>query len=210
MKNKKIYVIGGTGGVGKMVVPALDKDKYDTTPISSSTIDVVDANADYSILEDADVVINMSGVMRENLLSKYNDGVVDMIRVNCNGAVNVLANVLPMLKRGGRLIMMSSVFSEMIVPGFGVYSATKSFIDKIVSIAAMEVAHRGITVNSIQLGYTGVGMGAVDNVYLYEKTRNKCALKRFCSPEEIARTIDYIVDTEYLTGQNIRLDGGIK
>jgi NAD(P)-dependent dehydrogenase (short-subunit alcohol dehydrogenase family) len=39
---------------------------------------------------------------------------------------------------------------------------------------------------------------------------NKPALKRFCTIEEIYNAIKFIIDTEYYTGQNLRLDGGIK
>jgi NAD(P)-dependent dehydrogenase (short-subunit alcohol dehydrogenase family) len=78
-----------------------------------------------------------------------------------------------------------------------------------VKIAAIENAQYGITVNSIQLGYTGIGMGKLTDE-AYEKAKNKSAMKRFCTMWELYKTIDYIIETEYLTGQNIRLDGGIR
>lgn len=102
---------------------------------------------------------------------------------------------------------MSSVCSVINLPLHGIYSASKAFIDKLVKIAAIENAQYGITVNSIQLGYTGVGMGDPEQ---NEKMRNKPSLKRFVTPREIFDTIMFIISTEYYTGQNLRLDGGIK
>ena len=109
-------------------------------------------------------------------------------------------------KNFGRIIFMSSVFSEINVKGYGAYSASKAFVDKLVKIAALENAQYGITVNSIQLGYTGIGMG--ENTP--DLAKQRIALKRFVTMQELFNTIEYIIKTEYLTGQNIRLCGGVK
>ena len=78
-----------------------------------------------------------------------------------------------------------------------------------VEIAAIENAEYGITVNSIQLGYMGIGIGSVAEENK-ERALAKIGMKRFVTIQELYNTIDYIINTEYLTGQNIRLDGGIK
>jgi NAD(P)-dependent dehydrogenase (short-subunit alcohol dehydrogenase family) len=43
-----------------------------------------------------------------------------------------------------------------------------------------------------------------------QKALSKTGLKRFVTPKEIADTINYIISTEYLTGQNILLGGCVK
>ena len=43
-----------------------------------------------------------------------------------------------------------------------------------------------------------------------EKAKNKIGLKRFIKIEELYSTIEYIINNEYVTGQNIRIDGGIR
>jgi NAD(P)-dependent dehydrogenase (short-subunit alcohol dehydrogenase family) len=82
-------------------------------------------------------------------------------------------------------------------------------VDKLVKIAAIENAQYGITINSIQLGYTGIGMGALTTENK-EKAIRKIAMRKFCPIIELHHTIEYIIESEYLTGQNIRLDGGVK
>ena len=208
----KILLVGGTGGIGQQLLDAFDKEKYEVVAIGSKDIDITNQYSDWNKLSGVGVVVNLAGVIAPVSLSEHSGMSQRMVEVNCLGAVNLLMGLLPIMKphRYGRIIMMSSVFSEITVPGYGVYSATKAFVDKLVKSAAIENAKHGITINSIQLGYTGLGMGALEDEKLYEKTKNKCELKRFCSPTDIAKTIDYIIETEYLTGQNIRLDGGIR
>jgi NAD(P)-dependent dehydrogenase (short-subunit alcohol dehydrogenase family) len=115
-----------------------------------------------------------------------------------------------MKKRGyGRIIMMSSIYSAINIKGQGVYSASKAFVDKLVQVASLENAKYGVTVNSIQLGYTGIGMGELSKDKV-DVAKNKTSLKRLCTIQELWQTIEFIINTEYITGQNIKLDGGIK
>jgi 3-oxoacyl-[acyl-carrier protein] reductase len=198
----KTLLIGGTGAIGQGLIPYFkDYEVCDSKQFPLPTLP-------YPFIYDADVVINLAALYTDCELSKFNIVNKKLILVNCLGAVNILAAFLPRMKeRGyGRIIMMSSIYSHFNVRGQGVYSASKAFVDKLVNIAALENAEFGITVNSIQLGYTGVGMGELN----LERTRNKPALKRFVTMDEIYNTIDYIIKTEYITGQNIRLDGGVK
>jgi len=158
---------------------------------------------------DSDVVISFSGIIDESVLSCFSVVTNKLVEVNCIGAVNLLSTFLPVMqqRKYGRIIFMSSIFSEINVPGYVVYSASKAFVDKLVKIAALENAQYGITVNSIQLGYTGIGMGDHPDK---EKVKNKPALKRFVTMQELANVINFIIETEYYTGQNLKLEGGIK
>jgi NAD(P)-dependent dehydrogenase (short-subunit alcohol dehydrogenase family) len=160
-------------------------------------------------LGNADIVVSLAGMTQNNLLSEFYPRTRHTIDVNCLGAVTVLGDFLPhMIQRGyGRIIFISSIYSTMAVRGQGVYSASKAFIDRLVKTAAIENATYGITVNSIQLGFTGIGMGKMDEP---ERGLNKVGLLRYCTIEELWQTIRFIIETEYITGQNIRLDGGMK
>jgi len=53
----------------------------------------------------------------------------------------------------------------------------------------------------------GIGMGKMEEP---EKGLSKVGLMRYCTVDELWQTIKFIIDTEYITGQNIRLDGGVK
>lgn len=197
-----IIFIGGTSAIGQSL-----KGYFPNASFLSSR--------DYNVLElqnyNTDVVVNLSGISQLNDLSEWDPQTIYTIQVNCLGAVAILASFLPQMreKRFGRIIFMSSVCSEINLPEHGVYSASKAFIDKLVRIAAIENGKYGITVNSIQLGYTGIGMSENTPANM-ERQKQKASLGRFCRPEEIADTIKYLINTEFVNGANIRLDGGMR
>lgn len=201
----KILLIGGRGGVGSKIAQLLP---FDVIQLNSQQFPLPLIP---NLYQDAEVVVNMAAITTDCTLDKYDILTRRIIEVNCLGSVNILAHFLPHMRKRkyGRIIFMSSIYSDINVKGQGVYSASKAFVDKLVKVAALENAEYGITVNSIQLGYTGLGMGDV-NQALKERAKSKVALKRFVYPEEIADTIKYIIDTEYVTGQNLKLDGFTK
>jgi 3-oxoacyl-[acyl-carrier protein] reductase len=204
---KEVFIIGGSSAIGRSLKDLFDSDKYNTFFTNSRQITLPILN--YSQLWDGvDVVINLAAITTDSQLFEGDSLDEALIDVNCLGAVRILNAFLPQMRMReyGRIIMMSSIYSEINVKGQGIYSASKAFVDKLVKITALENAEYGITVNSIQLGYTGRGMGKTTEENL-QKAKNKVAMKRFVTPEEIYNTIDYIINTEYLTGQNIRLDG---
>ena len=200
LPSMKLLLIGETSAIAQALRPILER-KYDVN---------VQSSRKFSESLDYDIVINCAGLSLLNDLAMSHLLNNKVIEVNCNLAVTLLSTFLyPMQQRKfGRIIFLSSVCSEINLKGHGVYSASKAFIDKLVKIAALENAEYGITVNSIQLGYTGIGMSDIPEEM--ERMRSKPALKRFCTMQELANAINFIVDTEYYTGQNLRLDGFIK
>jgi NAD(P)-dependent dehydrogenase (short-subunit alcohol dehydrogenase family) len=207
---KNVLLIGGSGGIGQKLIELFNGDKYIVVSCSSKDLTLPDITNRHG-LDEIDIVINLASLTTHGDLSIYSSENKIVLDVNCLGPINILSKFLPYMrdKKYGRIIMMSSVYSSINIPGEGVYSASKAFVDKLVKIAAIENAQYGITVNSIQLGYTGIGMGTLALKDI-DKAINKSAMKRFCTMEELYKTIEFIIDTEYLTGQNIRLDGGIR
>ena len=204
---KKVLLIGGSGAIGQELIKLFDNG-FIVISCSSKDFPLPVINNKF---KDIDIVINLASVAMYcdlNMDDPKNKNVID---VNCLGAVNILSTFLPYMRdrKYGRIIMMSSIYSSINILGEGVYSASKAFVDKLVKIAALENAQYGITVNSIQLGYTGIGIGQTTQENK-GKALSKIGLKRFITMQELYNTIQYIIDTEYLTGQNIRLDGGIR
>jgi short-subunit dehydrogenase len=213
---KKIVVFGGTGGLGKKLIPFL-KDKYEVISISSKEIDItsLDQTKKFFNTNDIDIVLNMSGKKYDVFLSKIIqtdvDDIKSMIDVNIIGNINILASCLPKMieKKYGRVIAISSVFSELNIPKNSIYCASKAFVDRLVSVANKENIKYGITCNTIQLGYWDGGMCHRIEEKYQEIAKEKIGLKRWGSIEELYNTINYIVDNEYVCGINLRIDGGI-
>jgi 3-oxoacyl-[acyl-carrier protein] reductase len=213
---KKIVVFGGTGGVGQKLIPFLEQ-KYQVTSIGSKDVDVTSFEKvkDFFAENEFDVVLNMSGLKYDVFLSKISEedqkSINDMIDVNIKGNINIVSTCLPKMieKRYGRIIAISSVFSELNVPKNSIYCATKAFVDRFISNANKENIKYGVTCNSIQLGYWDGGMcHRVEEKY-QEMAKEKIGLKRWGSIEELYNTVNYVVDNEYVCGVNLRIDGGL-
>jgi NADP-dependent 3-hydroxy acid dehydrogenase YdfG len=213
---KKIVVFGGTGGVGQKLIPFLEQ-KYQVTALGSKDVDVTSFEKvkNFFIENEFDIVLNMSGLKYDVFLSKINEEdqkpINDMIDVNIKGNINIVSTCLPKMieKKYGRIISISSVFSELNVPKNSIYCATKAFVDRFISNANKENIKYGVTCNSIQLGYWDGGMcHRVEEKY-QEMAKEKIGLKRWGSIEELYNTVNYVVDNEYVCGVNLRIDGGL-
>jgi len=164
---------------------------------------------------DIDIVVNMSGKKYDVFLSKITkkdlSEINDMLSVNMMGNVNILAGCLPKMieKKWGRVISISSIFATLSVPKNSLYCASKAFVDRLISTANRENAKFGVTCNTIQLGYWDGGMGQrIEEKYI-ELAKEKIALKRFGKIEELYNTIEYIISNEYVSGTNLKIDGGL-
>lgn len=213
---KKLILFGGTGGLGQKLIPFLEK-KYNVTSVGSKDVDITSFSEvqKYFNENDFDIVLNMSGSKYDVFLSKIKDSdlqdINKMIDVNIKGNINIVSSCLPKMieKKYGRIISISSVFSELNVPKNSIYCASKAFVDRFISNANKENVKFGITCNTIQLGYWDGGMCyRVDEKY-QEMAKEKIGLKRWGKIEELYNTIDYIIENEYVSGTNLRIDGGL-
>tara|TARA_B110000503_G_C7164453_1_gene421221 strand:- start:4132 stop:4773 length:642 start_codon:yes stop_codon:yes gene_type:complete len=212
---KKIALFGGSGGLGTKLTPWLEKN-YSVFKLSSKDIDVRDLQTlKYFFDEnDIDIVINMSGYNFDNFLHKLNGEaeIQDMLDINIKGNINILSSCLPKMRdrQYGRIILFSSVLAEKVVLGTSLYSGSKAFIDNLVKTSSAENIGRGITCNSLQLGYFDGGMcHRLPDKYV-EPIKQSIGLKRWGSVEELYKTLDFLINVEYVTGQNINISGGLQ
>jgi NAD(P)-dependent dehydrogenase (short-subunit alcohol dehydrogenase family) len=214
---KRLVLFGATGGLGSGVYKGLT-DKYDVIPLGSSDIDVTnfeEVKYFFGSELDIDIVINLSGKKYDTFLHKIDHDDINEIRkmidVNIMGNINIMASCLPYMRETGwgRVILISSIFSKLNVPKNSIYCSSKSFLDRFVSNANKENVRKGVTCNSIQLGYWEGGMFYDVPEDLQQRAINKIGLQRCGKMEELVRTINFIVDTEYVSGTNLKIDGGM-
>ena len=131
--------------------------------------------------------------------------------LNKERLLNILANCLPIMreKKFGRIILISSVLASKPVAGTGVYSGCKAFIDNLVKTCSIENLQHGITCNSIQLGYFDGGMTYDIPEKIREDFKNNIPLKRWGKIIELESTIRYLINTEYVSGSNLKINGGL-
>jgi len=109
--------------------------------------------------------------------------------------------------RGGVIINMSSNQKDGCWPTASVYGPTKMAVAKFTRHAAFELARYGVRVVALAPGYTDVGWPEGDPVH---EAKDKIPMKRFATPEEIARVIRRLASDEfgYMTGSCLDIDGG--
>jgi len=135
-----------------------------------------------------------------------------VIKTNLIGTFQVIRCLLPYMRNQnyGRIINFSSVTAQLPTPGISAYAASKSGLWGMTKSLAAENGSKGITINNINLGYADIGMGINDVPHKYVNSiKNKIPGGKFCPPEEIYKTIKYIINSEYLNGTSIDINGGI-
>jgi 3-oxoacyl-[acyl-carrier protein] reductase len=131
------------------------------------------------------------------------------LAMNLGTAYNVTRAVLPgMVERGwGRVVMVSSVTGPVVTyAGLSAYSAAKAGMDGLMRGIAIEVAGRGITVNSVQPGFVATKSQTPGE----HEAGLHTPVGRSGTPEEVGEVIAFLATdrASYVTGQTFVVDGG--
>jgi len=161
-----------------------------------------------------DVLVNNAGITRDMTFKKMDKANWDaVIRTNLDSVFNMTKPVCDgMTERGwGRIINISSVNGQKGAFGQTNYSAAKAGMHGFTKALALEVARRGVTVNTISPGYIGTKMVmAIPEEVLNTKIIPQIPMGRLGKPEEVAGLVAYLASDEaaFLTGANIAINGG--
>ena len=161
-----------------------------------------------------DVLVNNAGITRDmtfRRMDKINWDAV--IHANLDSCFNMAKQVCDgMVDRGwGRVINISSVNGQKGAFGQTNYSAAKAGMHGFTKALALEVARKGVTVNTISPGYIGTKMvTAIPKEVLDSKIIPQIPLGRLGKPEEVAGLVAYLASEEaaFVTGANIAINGG--
>jgi acetoacetyl-CoA reductase len=161
-----------------------------------------------------DILVNNAGITKDTTFKKMSKADWDaVIRTNLDSVFNMTKQVMDgMTDRGwGRVINVSSVNGSKGAFGQTNYSAAKAGMHGFTKALALEVARKGVTVNTISPGYIGTKMVmAIPKDVLDAKILPQIPLSRLGKPEEIAGLIIYLCSDEaaFVTGANIAINGG--
>ncbi len=161
-----------------------------------------------------DVLVNNAGITRDMTFKKMDKSNWDMvIKTNLDSCFNMTKQVCDgMQDRGwGRIINISSVNGQKGAFGQTNYSAAKAGMHGFTKALALEVARKGVTVNTISPGYIGTKMVmAIPKEVLDSKIVPQIPMGRLGKPEEVAGLVAYLSSDEaaFLTGANIAINGG--
>jgi len=161
-----------------------------------------------------DVLVNNAGITRDGLLMRMKEEDFDrVLEVNLKGAFNCIRHMGPVMmkQRYGRIINLSSVAGVAGNAGQINYSASKAGIIGLTKSAAKEMAPRGVTVNAVAPGFIVSDMTDALPEQVQQQARERIASGEFGTPEDVAYAITALADERagYITGQVIRIDGGM-
>lgn len=163
--------------------------------------------------EDEIVLINCAGINYNSTARRADvDDWMHVIDVNLGGTFRAINAVLPLMyKKGfGRIINFSSIVAQRGIPGTSAYAASKSALWGMSKAVAVENAKKNITVNTINLGYVNAGMTLNDvPEKLREEMLQQIPAGKLGDLEEVLKTVEYLIETEYITGTSIDLNGGL-
>jgi len=169
-----------------------------------------------------DVLVNNAGITRDALMVKVKDGelISRMSLDNWNAVINVnltgvflcgraAAEHMAVAGSPGLIINISSI-SHSGNMGQSNYSAAKAGVAALAVTWAKELARYGVRVNAISPGFIGTEMVRAMKPEALAKLSAMIPIGRIGEPDEIAHTVQYIIENDFINGRNIEIDGGMR
>ena len=237
--DQKVIVTGGTRGIGRGITEAFLKAgaivyaTYATNDNAANQFkeemvtfgdrlilkkfDVSKTNeceAFFNEIEEIDVLINNSGIRKDNLIATLSEEDWDrVLDINLKGTYNMsrFAVLKMMRKRYGRIVNISSIGGALGLPGQANYAASKAGQIAISKSLSKEVAKRNITVNNIAPGFIETELIADLPEEQVKEYKKSVPMKRFGTTEEVANAVLFLSSREasYITGTTIEISGSL-
>jgi acetoacetyl-CoA reductase len=160
-----------------------------------------------------DTLVNNAGMTRDGAFRKMTvENWKAVLSSNLDSVFNCTRHVINgMIDRGfGRVINISSVNGQRGQFGQANYSAAKAGMHGFTKTLAMEVANKGVTVNTISPGYIGTDMVMAVKEEIRNQIIAQIPLGRLGGTEEVAHLVSFLAsaNASFITGANISINGG--
>ena len=228
---KHVLITGGSRGIGAATVSAFTKAGYAVsflyeknhaaaqkvaaeTGAKAVACDVADAEAVRSAvaqLPGVDVLVNNAGIAHYGLISLVSEAEWDrLFAVNVKGIYHCVNAVLPaMLRRQkGCILNVASMWGQVGASCEVCYSATKGAVIALTKALAQELGPSGIRVNVVSPGVILTDMVANVSEETLSSLAQETPLAHNGTPEDVAQALVYLAEAEFVTGQNLPVNGG--
>ena len=244
MKNQTILITGGTTGIGLATAQLLSADGVKVIVTGRNPKTLADAKAqlpasavvlksDSANLADAQalgaeikkITPQLDGAFLNAGIGQFGpieamtpQHFDDMFGVNVRGVYFQLQSLLPVFATPSSIVLNASVVARLGLPTTSIYSATKAAVVSLGKSLAVELAPRGIRVNTISPGpittpiYSKLGFDAASQKGFEENMAAQSLLKRFGTADEVAKLVRFLLsrDSSYIVGDEILIDGGVR
>jgi NAD(P)-dependent dehydrogenase (short-subunit alcohol dehydrogenase family) len=186
-----------------------------------ATAETVDVSSSESVaafferLVPAQVVVTTPAInVRKRLLDVTDEEFRRVVSVNLEGTFHVITGAGRMMASagGGSIVVVSSIRSQVVEPGQGVYAATKAGVVQMVRALAAELGPQGVRANALVPGVveTPLTEQIKSHPDWYDAYAAKSALGRWAQPLEMAGPIVYLASdaSSFVTGSLLVVDGG--
>lgn len=240
---KIVLVTGGSTGIGfatarqfhaegaQVVITGKDPDRLRAARLALGE-QVVAITADARSAADAqrvadelrsrfgrvDVAFLNAGIARFAPIEGSDDALYDdTFDTNVRGVLIAARALAPLLGAGSSLIVNGSLVASKGFAGTAVYSASKGAVVAITRALAVELAPRGVRVNTVSPGpietpiYDKLGLPADALAGFRDTTIGAIPLRRFGRPEEVAGVVTFLASdaAAFITGADLPVDGGL-
>jgi NAD(P)-dependent dehydrogenase (short-subunit alcohol dehydrogenase family) len=240
MKNKTILITGGTTGIGLATAQLLQAEgarvlvtgrNPETLAAAQETLGpkAVVLKSDSGSIEDAqklgslvkahaarlDGVLLNAGVAEFLPIEAVTPKAYDhMFNINVRGVFFQLQSLLGLLANPSSVVLTASVVAQLGFPAASVYSATKAAIVSFGKSLAVELAPKGIRVNTISPGPIKTpifGKSAIPDGF-EEHMASQSLFKRMGTAQEVAKLARYLLsdDSSFTVGVDHTIDGGVR
>lgn len=239
--NTHAAIIGGTSGMG-LATAQLLQDEGSAVLVTGRTADNIDAarrqlgdgavvlESDASSLPDIDrlaeeieerfggldALFLSAGISSNASVKDTTEHIYDAIfDVNAKGAYFTLQRLAPLMRRGGGIVLATSVSNVKGLPNNSAYAASKAALRSMARTFARELIPQGVRVNAVTPGPIDTGildrsMPATAAEGLKAQMTANNPMGRFGTPDEIAKAVAFLAfDATFTTGAELAVDGGV-
>ncbi len=161
-----------------------------------------------------DILVANAGVAKSTTIEDTTVEDFDtLFAVNVRAPFFLVQQLLPILREGSSVVLLSSLAARASVGTLAAYASTKGAVDTLVTHFAAALGPRGIRVNAVAPGVVQTDMSSFTKTDAgRDYTLGMQALQRLAQPDDIARVIAFLAcdQSRWITGEIVHADGGSK
>ena len=181
------------------------------TPICCDVADGAAVKAAFAQIPNVDILICNAGIVHVGLMSQMEESQWDRIfDVNVKGIFHCVNAAMPafLQTHKGCIITVSSMWGQVGASCEAAYSATKGAVIALTKALAQELGPSGIRVNCVAPGVIQTDMCASVDPQIMDELRVQTPVGRLGTPEDVAESMLYLSEAEFVTGQVLPVNGG--